>query len=182
MIPFSTFDAALPRDQFLSRYGTPGDTENWDGQRARVSLTEPQLALLKSFVRRTPTVVLAGAWCGDCAFHMAVLEKLAQAAPVLQIRYLDRDAHPEIQAQLQINGGNRVPVAVFFSEDGHETARFGEKTLSEYRRKVKGLVPDAVLPPAGDRFAEAVADWLEVVERVQWILRASPRLRRLHAD
>ena len=38
-------------------------------------------------------------------------------APSLHVRYLDRDAFPDAQRELQVNGGNRVPVAVFFSED-----------------------------------------------------------------
>lgn len=182
MIPFSAFESALARDPFLARFGSASDRENWDAQLARVTLTDGQRALCRAFVRKTPVVVLAGAWCGDCAFHCAVLEKIAQAAPVLQIRYHDRDDRADLQSQLTINGGNRVPVAVFFSEDGHEVTRFGEKPLSEYRRKVRGLVPAEILPPAGDRVAEAVSDWLAVVERVQWTLRSSPRLRQLHGD
>ena len=110
------------------------------------------------------------------------MEKFAEIAPVIQIRYADRDVHAELQKELQINGGNRVPVAVFFSEDGFETCRYGEKTLSEYRKNIRSLLPEGTLPPAGDRMADAVAEWLDVVERVQWMLRLSPRLRRLHGD
>jgi hypothetical protein len=34
----------------------------------------------------------------------------------------------------------------------------------------------------GDHLAGVVADWLREVERVQWVLRLSPRLRRKHGD
>ena len=34
---------------------------------------------------------------------------------------------------LQVCGGNRVPVLVFFSEDGFEAARCGDRTLAKYR-------------------------------------------------
>ena len=88
---------------------------------------------------------------------------------------------PDAQRELQVNGGNRVPVAVFFSEDGFEAARYGERTLSAYRRLVQGVVPGATLP-GQHALADAVADWLRQFERVQWMLRLSPRLRRLHRD
>ena len=76
-----------------------------------------------------------------------------------------------------------MPVAVFFSEDGHEVARFGERTLAHYRKLVQSLVPG--LPVAADpvsQQAAVVADWLREVERSQWVLRLSPRLRSLHSD
>lgn len=102
----------------------------------------------------------------------------------MQVRYLDRDAFPEAQKELQINGGNRVPVAVFFSEDGHEVARFGERTLTQYRKMVKETLGEVCGSGivTGDTLAGIVQDWLDVIERVQCVLRLSPRLRRLHAD
>jgi thiol-disulfide isomerase/thioredoxin len=182
MIPHTDFQSGLPYSEFFAAHGSPGERENWDRYRSTIALTDGQKLLLGSFVRRMDILMLAGTWCGDCAFHCPILERFAEAKPSLHIRYVDRDVRADLQKELQINGGNRVPVAVFFSEDGHEVARFGERTLSEYRRMVRSLVPEGTLPPAGNRVAEAVADWLEVVERVQWILRLSPRLRKLHGD
>jgi hypothetical protein len=99
------------------------------------------------------------------------------------VRYLDRDAHPDAQRGLQINGGDRVPVVVFFSEDGFEVARYGERTLSKYRQLAQSLegasCPTGV---AAGGEAAVVQDWLDEFERVQWILRLSPRLRQLHGD
>jgi hypothetical protein len=172
MLPAVLFDQALPYDAFLAKFGQPADKPRWDRVRESIKLTDQQQALLKRFTRTTKILVLAGAWCGDCANQCPILERFAEFAPCLQVRYLDRDAFPEAQAELQINGGNRVPVAVFFSEDGHEVARFGERTLSQYR-KMAGETANA---------EGIVQEWLDVVERVQWILRLSPRLRRLHGD
>jgi thiol-disulfide isomerase/thioredoxin len=171
MLPFSHFDTALPYDRFLTAFGSPGDKARWDRTREAVALTDDQRALLTKFTRRTNVLVLAGAWCGDCAVQCPIFERFAEAAPVLAVRYLDRDAHPDAQQELRINGGDRVPVAVFFSEDGFEVARYGERTLSTYRRL-------AGAPTDGD----VAADWLREFERVQWVLRLSPRLRKLHGD
>ncbi len=180
MLAFDFFHAALPYDDFFAKFGSPGDKDRWDRTRAAVVLTDPQKQLLAAFKRQTNLLVLAGAWCGDCANQCPILERFAEAAPVLTVRYLDRDAHADAQRELQINGGNRVPVVVFFSEDGHEVARYGERPLSVYRRLVRDLVPG--LPSGTDPLADAAADWLREVERVQWVLRLSPRLRRLHQD
>lgn len=184
MLPFSLFDAALPYDQFLSKFGSAGDKDRWDRTRKAIALTDDQAALLKRFVRRTNVLVLAGAWCGDCSGQCPAFERFAELAPCLHVRYLDRDAYPDAQKELQINGGNRVPVAVFFSEDGVEVARYGERTLTAYRKMAAQFGGDTCGSGVvtGDHLAGIAADWLREFERVQWILRLSPRLRRVHGD
>lgn len=173
---FDSFQAGLPLADFLAKYGSDGDRARWKRGADGVRLTAPQQRLLGKFTRRTNALVLAGAWCGDCASQCPIFEAFAAAAPVIATRYLDRDEHADVQAALQINGGNRVPVVVFFSEDGHEVARYGERTLARYRQ-LAGR-------PVGPEPVEAlvVQDWLDEFERVQWILRLSPRLRKLHGD
>jgi thiol-disulfide isomerase/thioredoxin len=183
MVSIADFDQALPYERFLHEFGTPADRERWDRNRQRIELSEEQQRLLRLFQRQTHVLVLAGAWCGDCAAQCPIFEVFAECAPVLKIRYLDRDTHPQVQQALMINGGQRVPVVVFFSEDGYEVARYGERTLSAYRARVASLVnlpnpPD----PNVSEVSGMVADWLREFERVQWILRLSPRLRRLHGD
>src|SRR5947209_1709607 len=130
---FEKFSEALPYTEFLARHGTPAYAERWRATYDKVELTSAQQALLGQFRRQTNVLVLAGAWCGDCSGQCPIFQRFTEAAPVLKIRYLDRDAHPDAQRQLQINGGNRVPVVVFFNEDGQEAARYGERTLSQYR-------------------------------------------------
>ena len=173
MIEFDKFNAALPYAQFLEQYGSPGDRKRWDASLESVTLSEDQRKLLGQFTRKTNVLVLAGAWCGDCAAQCPIFERFAEVAPMLNIRYLDRDIHADVQAELTINGGNRVPVVVFFSEDGFEVARYGERTLSKYRALATG---------ANSGPGAIIDDWLREFERVQWILRLSPRLKRLHND
>lgn len=186
MLDYSFFESALPLQEFLKKHGTPGDVARWEKSHEFTSLSESQKQLLSKFVRRIDVLVLAGAWCGDCVAQCPAFERFAEIAPMLQIRYLDRDAFPEAQNQLQINGGNRVPVVVFFSEDGKEVSRYGERTLTAYRRMVSelgGEVCGSGIVSRDDAYrSNVIQDWLNEFERVQWILRLSPRLRRLHAD
>jgi hypothetical protein len=42
--------------------------------------------------------------------------------------------------------------------------------------------PTGLVLPSGNNLAEVVQDWFDEFERVQWLLRTSPRLRQLHGD
>ncbi len=183
---FTKFEAGLPLAEFLAKYGTESNRARWQAATAQTTLSSEQRAILDTFTRRTKILVLAGAWCGDCSSQCPILERIAEVAPCVVVRYIDRDEHPDAQAALQINGGNRVPVAVFFSEDGHEVARYGERTLARYRQLVSQLVGEGCATgfvKGDDPVQRAVVqEWFEQVERVQWILRLSPRLRKIHND
>ena len=183
---YSKFSDALPLPEFLARYGTTSDRARWDNARTATVLTDGQRRLLGQFSREMNVLVLAGAWCGDCVAQCPAFDRFAEAAPVIKVRYLDRDDHSDAQLELQINGGDRVPVAVFFSEDGYEVARYGERTLARYRQMVEHATGEACatgLVRSSDPIQmQVVQDWLDEFERVQWILRLSPRLRRKHGD
>jgi hypothetical protein len=183
---FPKFEAGLPLPAFLAKHGTDAHRARWKSAAEQTALTDDQRKLLGTFTRRTNVLVLAGAWCGDCSSQCPIFERIAEAAPVIQTRYLDRDEHANVQAALQINGGNRVPVVVFFSEDGFEVSRYGERTLARYRQLAGQLTGEGCatgLVKGADPVQLAVVqDWLNEFERVQWILRLSPRLRRLHGD
>src|SRR5579885_1360310 len=137
---FAKFQAGLPYADFLARYANDGQKQRWRQVYEQVKLTPAQRELLGSFTRVTNVLCLAGAWCGDCINQCPIFEHFAAAAPVLQVRYLDRDEHAEVQRALSINGGNRVPVVVFLSEDGMEAARYGERTLSKYRQMLRDQI------------------------------------------
>jgi thiol-disulfide isomerase/thioredoxin len=183
---FSKFPSALPLNEFLAKYGSPSDKSRWQNAVAATQLTDAQKQLLAGFKRETNVLLLAGAWCGDCVAQCPVFEKAAEVAPVIKVRYLDRDEHPDAQKELQINGGDRVPVAVFFSEDGYEVSRYGERTLAKYRSMVAQLTGETcgtgLVKSTDPLQMQIVQDWLNELERVQWILRLSPRLRRKHGD
>ncbi|MFM7137830.1 MAG: thioredoxin family protein [Planctomycetota bacterium] len=182
----AAFAAALPYDRFLDRHATPEQRERWNAFHSRVSLTGSQRALLGGFVRRMPVLVLAGAWCGDCVNQCPIFARFAAAAPAIDLRLLDRDALPQIAAHLKVCGGQRVPVAAFFSEDFTPILFYGDRTLSAYRSAVASQLGEScssgAVPPPADAIAAVVSDWLDQFERVHHILRLSARLRQKHAD
>jgi thiol-disulfide isomerase/thioredoxin len=182
----AAFDAALPYRDFLARHATPDQRGRWDAFHARVALSPPQTKMLAGFVRRMPVLVLAGAWCGDCVNQCPIFDHFAAAAPSIDLRFLDRDARPDIAAHLKVCGGQRVPVAAFFSEDFSPVLFYGDRTLSAYRAAAAAQLGDScasgAAPPPADQIAAVTSDWLEQFERVHLILRLSARLRQLHGD
>src|SRR5262245_33220118 len=176
---FDRFAAALPMDHFLSKYGTAAHRARWKETFDAVLLTDAQKQLLGSFRREMNVMVLAGAWCGDCSGQCPIFDRFAEAAPVMKVRYLDNADHPNVQTELSINAGKRVPVAVFFSEDGYEVLRYGERTLSKYRLMIRATAGESCPTGIGTSndplLSQVVQDWLNEFERVQWLLRLSAR-------
>ena len=183
---YPKFAEAQPLSDFLAKFGSVSDQGRWQAVHDQVKLTDTQRQLLAKFRRETHVLVLAGAWCGDCVRQCPIFENFAAIAPMLKVRYIDRDVHADAQNELSVCGGKRVPVVVFFSEDGHEVARFGDRTLATYRNLVEtqtGEVCASGIVTANDPLlVQVTQEWLEQFERVQWILRLSTRLRQKHGD
>ncbi|MGH2454073.1 MAG: thioredoxin family protein [bacterium] len=182
----AAFDRADPYQGFLARHGTEAHRQRWQAVYDRVALTDAQKTLLHGFERRMHLLCLAGAWCGDCVTQGPILERIAEAAPLVGLRFADRDEESALQDHLRLNGGRRIPVVLFLSEDFEECGRYGDRPLAVYRRmaheRLGPACPTGILPPGPDHLAEVTADWLGEVERVQLMLRLSPRLRALHGD
>ena len=108
-----------------------------------------------------------------------------ELSAVIHVRYLDRDAFPQLKELLTICGGARVPQVVFFSEDMQEVGRYGDRTLAKYRQMATSLAGSACSTGnlgEAQQHAEVIQGWLNEFERIQLILRTSPRLREKHAD
>jgi hypothetical protein len=183
---FNVFAEGLSYGAFLDKHATSAQRERWDAMHARFALTAAQTELLGGFTRRMPVLCLAGAWCGDCINQCPVFDHFGRASSAIDLRLLDRDARTEVREALLINGGERVPVVVFLSEDWHEVARYGDRTLSIYRKmaidQLGPACPTGLVPPPSETLAVITAEWLAEFERAHLILRLSPRLRAKHGD
>jgi thiol-disulfide isomerase/thioredoxin len=167
--------------------GTDEQQRRWHQVYAATRLTPEQSRLVVGFTRDMKVLIVSGNWCGDCVQQCPLLQRIAEAnAARIQLRLVDRDQHRQLSAQLCINGGDRVPVALFLSEDDELCSIFGDRTLSRYRalaRKQLGAAcPLAVAPLDPDELAATLQNWLDEFERVQLMLRLSARLRQVHGD
>lgn len=180
------FDAGLAYNDFLRTHGTDEHRRRWKALHDSVQLSDAQRALLGSFQREMKVLCLAGAWCGDCVNQCPIFDHFAQVNPLIAVSYFDRDTHADLAAELKICGGARVPVMVFLSEDGFEVARYGERTLSKYRKlaadQFGATCPTGITPPEQDLLKSVTQDWLDIFERAELILRTSARLRQKHGE
>lgn len=182
----SVFQEALAYSDFLDKYATPPHRDRWNASHARFQIEPDQTTLLGTFVRKLPVLCLAGTWCGDCINQCPIFDHFAAASKVLDLKFLDRDARDDAKVALAVNGGNRVPIVVFLSEDFQEVARYGDRTISRYRQLASEQLgpscPTGIVPPSNEATTEVVREWFDEFERAQLILRLSPRLRQKYGD
>jgi hypothetical protein len=183
---FTKWPAGLTYTEFLKRYASPDQNRRWEAVAQEIELTSSQKALLQGFQRDMLVAVVAGAWCGDCVQQCPMFEAFAKQSSRLQIRYFDRDDHSDLADALSICGGRRVPSVLFMAEDGAACGRYGDRTLAKYRDSAASLsgaaCPTGIVPEQKTLQSAVLQEWLEQFERVQLMLRLSPRLRQKHGD
>ncbi len=180
------YAAGLPYETFLAHYGNEDQRRRWAGVHSAIKLTDAQRQLLAAFRREMKVLCLAGTWCGDCVNQCPIFDRFAQETGTIQLRFFDRDAHPDLAAELKVCGGGRVPVVVFLSEDGQLVGWYGDRTISKYRQlaadQLGPACPTGIVAPDRSLLDAVTQDWLNEFERAQLLLRLSPRLRQLHGD
>lgn len=179
------FEAGSAYDRYVAA-GRPDQRHAWARSHDSVALSDAQRALLAGFVRRMNVLVTSGLWCGDCSAQVPMLDRIAHAAPpgVIDLRILDRDLHSDLGEQVRICGGLRVPTVLFLNEDLEFVSMLGDRTLTRLRaRAARSLGASCPLPGSGVEQDEArgtLQDWVNEFERVQLLLRLSPKLIDRH--
>lgn len=178
------FAQALAWEPYLAT--DPKKAAPWRAAYERVELDAAQRALVAGFVRRVNLLCVSGIWCGDCVQQGPLLQRIAEANPRLDLRFVDRDGHADLADRILINAGRRVPVVIFMAEDFEPVSLLGDRTLTRYRAvAARQLGPACPLPGAAvpaDELRATLQDWLDEVERVHLLLRLSARLRQKHGD
>ncbi len=179
------FEAGLSWDDYLAT-GKPAQQESWKSIYNQVALSDAQRKLLADFGREMHVICLSGLWCGDCVQQGPLLQRIAEGSDRIHLVWLDRDQHKDLSNLIQINQGARVPTVVFLAEDDEFVGLYGDRTLTRYRAMADSqLGPSCPLPGAPvptDQLLATLQDWLDEFERMQLLLRLSPRLRQKHGD
>lgn len=182
----SHFEQALDYDAYLAA-SDPRHSARWQ----RFAAALPPVAIddaarLRRHPRRIHLLVSSGVWCGDCARQGPMLRALAAACADVRLRLIDRASSPPLTEELRIAGAERVPIAVFLTEDFWELGRFGDRLLTAYRAKARRELGPAcdsglVIPPEEELRAEC-NEWRDLFERMLLMARLSPPLRARHGD
>lgn len=183
----SKHEAGLEYEAYLA--SDSAKAANWRKYEQQIQLSEAQRKLLAGFTREIKVLVSSGIWCGDCAVQCPMLVKMAQATSkpnLIDLKFVDRDEHIDLSNQIMINGGLRVPTAIFMAEDFEPVSIIGDRSLTRYRAvAARQLGPSCPLPGAPvpqDELIATLQDWLDEFERVHLLLRLSARLREKHGD
>ena len=181
----SKHNAGLTFDAYVMT-AKPDKQAAWRAVYDKITLTEPQRTLLGSFTRQMRILVTSGTWCGDCVQQCPLLARIAEASALIDLRFVDRDEHADLSQRIMICGGLRVPTVVFMAEDYEFIGLMGDRSLTRYRSMAaQQLGANCPLPGAPiptDELRATMQDWLNEVERMQLLLRLSPRLRQKHGD
>lgn len=178
------FESALSYSDYMA---TDADkAANWQTIYDQTQLTETQQTLIKGFTRKVNVLCVSGIWCGDCAQQGPLFQRIAEANPLINLRWLDRDDHMDLAEQITVNQGNRVPMLIFMAEDCEIVSIKGDRSLARYRaiaqRQLGASCPLPGAPVAADELAETLQNWLDEFERVHLLLRTSGRLRNKYGD
>jgi hypothetical protein len=122
-------------------------THNAGRMRAFYSAFDFDEDTLTFFNGRTPLQVLAIVedWCPDVAQNVAVVARIADEVPGMELSLVRREEHPELMAEYRTDGKNRIPVVAFFDMTFRELARWAGRC-----RGADAWIFDEVLKGAKD--------------------------------
>ena len=180
------FTSGLSYDRYLQT-GNEEQQRRWKQVYDAAHLTEKQKELVGGFVREMKILIFSGIWCGDCVQQCPLIQRIVEANPAkIDLRFVERPKESELPPEVRINAGSRVPVVIFLSEDNEWCATAGDRTIHRYRALAHARLgpscPTGIVAPDKDELDATLADWLNEVERVQLMLRLTPRLRQKYQD
>jgi hypothetical protein len=87
---------------------------------------------LTFFNGRTPLQVLAIAedWCPDVAQNLAVIARISDEVPGMELSIVRREGNPELMAEYATDGKERIPVVAFYDMTFRELARWAGRCRS----------------------------------------------------
>jgi thiol-disulfide isomerase/thioredoxin len=119
------FESGMPFEQWLEAAESDQNREAMEQALAGQELEPHVEALLGALPRPVYVVAIAEDWCGDVRRHAPVLQRLAQAAPNLEVRYITREQHVDVFVRFLTNGGEAIPKFVFLSDQFVECGNWG---------------------------------------------------------
>jgi thiol-disulfide isomerase/thioredoxin len=75
-------------------------------------------------------VAVSEDWCPDCAQHLPVLMKIAEASPQIQVRIVGRDDNLDLLAHALKGDRKAIPTFFFFDADWNEIGHWVERPVS----------------------------------------------------
>jgi hypothetical protein len=107
-------------------------------RRAIASIREPQVWM-----------VISESWCGDSAQNLPHIMRLASLNPMIDLRILERDSHPDVMDEFLTGTARSIPIFVAWDVEGRQLLRWGPRPAAGVRLvdelKSAGKVKDEIL-------------------------------------
>jgi hypothetical protein len=121
----AVFESGLDYAAWLAAAESAEQRDRLEAER-RALVLEPAVAgYLAALPRPVHVVAIAEDWCGDVVRHAPVLQRMAEAGPLLKVRYISREQHPEVFLRFLTNGGEAIPKFIFLIDRFVECGSWG---------------------------------------------------------
>ena len=77
-------------------------------------------------------VAIIAEWCGDCHRVIPVLDQIANSSDKIELRFLDKETNMDLVKTT--NGGEKIPIVMYYSQDGHHIANWIERPTIAYKQ------------------------------------------------
>lgn len=121
----AVFSSGLEYTSWLEGAESSEQREKMETFRLALRLEASDVAALAGISRPVRVVAIAEDWCGDVVRHVPVLQRLAEATPSLEVRYISRQQWPDVFARFLTNGGEAIPKFIFLNENFVECGNWG---------------------------------------------------------
>lgn len=121
----SVFDSGKTYADWIAHAESRENAQRMEDIRQALALEPAQRAFLDALRRPVHAIAIAEDWCGDVVRHAPALQRLAEAAPNLRLRFVTRGQYPQVFARFLTNGGEAIPKFVFLSADFVECGNWG---------------------------------------------------------
>ena len=95
-------------------------------------------------------LILSADWCGDAVNTVPVVIRLAEVAPNVDIRLLDRDENLDLMDAHLTNGSRSIPVVMVFDEQWRERGWWGPRP----RELQRWVMEEGKALPKAERYRE----------------------------
>ncbi len=126
----AVFESGLEYADWLKQAENPDHVNHIKTRQSELDVPPHMAAMLAGLGRAVHVVAIAEDWCGDVVRHVPVLQRLADHAPYLHIRYISREQHPDVFVRFLTNGGEAIPKFIFLSDRFVECGNWGPMTAA----------------------------------------------------
>lgn len=124
----------------------------------KTTLSDVALAKISELKRPMTWLAITESWCGDAAQILPIINKLAETNPLIQLKHVLRDEHPELMDQFLTKGARSIPVVILIDDASQEVlGHWGPRPMElqdmVYARK------EAANPGPYDEFQAGMQKW-----------------------